>query len=136
MIRLVKNAFLSLIIAASLSMNYWVIDNHVQIVHIISDSMAPSIKRGDMLLVKSKPTAELNVGDIAILPSLKDKGVYYSHRIIQIYNDAKGDLVVKTKGDANPIADETVVSITSSTIPVSLLTIPTSNFLSLVQLRN
>ena len=60
------------------------------------------------------------------MPSLTDKGVYYSHRVIMIDKNQRGRVVVKTKGDANPIPDDSKFEITSKKLPVSLLVIPLS----------
>lgn len=131
MIKYYKNALFAAIFIFSVLATYWSLHNQLQVVHILSDSMAPSIKRGDLLIVKAKATTELNVGDIAILPSLTDKDVLYSHRIIQIKKYPMGEVVVKTKGDANSIADDSAITITSKSTPVSLFAIHSSNFLNI-----
>lgn len=124
--RILINLSLLSIIALSAFSTYWALNHHLRVVHILSDSMAPSIKRGDLMLVSTKPTSKLRVGDIAILPSVKDEGVFYSHRIVEMKWDENGTIAVKTKGDANHIPDDSFIEIRSQLTPISLLSLPVS----------
>jgi signal peptidase len=83
-----------------------------------SGSMEPTFQIGDLLIVKkvnNLSTAQFNefnnlqVGDpiLFINPTFfNQKGQLLNvvHRVIEIYKDSKGEKIVKTKGDANPVS--------------------------------
>lgn len=120
------------IISTSLTFTYLAFKSEFRVVHIISDSMDPTFNKGDLLLVRSIPSGELQVNQVAVLPALDSSEVLIAHRIINIKRSATGNLLVTTKGDANPIADDEQKVITSSTIPVSIGVLPISRAPGLV----
>jgi len=73
---------------------------------IITGSMEPSIKPGDVILVKKITDMEdinnLKVNDVI---QFKRDGILISHRIIDIKNDEEKGLQFKTKGDNNSVPD-------------------------------
>jgi signal peptidase len=66
---------------------------------VVSDSMEPEFKRGDMIIVQSIFLIP-DVGDI-ITFSVRNRNYDISHRVINIRNGA-----IITKGDNNPIKDD------------------------------
>ena len=76
------------------------------IFQIISESMMPEYKVGDVIVVKKVPAEELKVGDdisyLATDPSIQ--GLRITHKIIEI-NKRDGEYYIVTKGDANNIED-------------------------------
>lgn len=68
---------------------------------VLSGSMEPSIRRGDLLVltnyVKSQP---LSTGDIVVY-KLPGRGVPIVHRIIKLHEDRHGEVAVLSKGDNN-----------------------------------
>lgn len=66
---------------------------------IISDSMKPEFKRGDMIIVQSIILTP-EVGDIVTF-SVKNKNLDISHRVISV-----SDSAIITKGDNNPRKDD------------------------------
>jgi signal peptidase I len=79
----------------------------LSIMKVVSGSMEPSIHKGDYLLIKKTDTDSLKVGDIICFYS-EDEEIYgmpNTHRIIAISEDG-----FETKGDANSVADSTLVS--------------------------
>lgn len=95
----------------------------VQPVALMSNSMKPYIRRGDVVLVKKLKQEEMKnlcIGDI-IEYSVDDKTVV--HRIISIIEGSGGELQFITKGDANdsedafPVSEEQVIGITKHYIP-------------------
>lgn len=69
---------------------------------ITTNSMADSIKSGDIIIAKDVPEEELQVGDVITFE--KDYQVI-THRIIKI-DDETGKRVYTTKGDNNNIEDK------------------------------
>ncbi len=76
---------------------------------VLSDSMYPQIKSGDLIIVKSADPENIKVGDpIAFFdPDSKSNSVVI-HRVIEI-TEKNGELAFKTKGDANAVEDQSLV---------------------------
>lgn len=74
---------------------------------IMTGSMEPQIKPGDMVLVRKVDYNSINVGDIIMYKNAD--GIFITHRVTQIVgNDVDADLSEKlmvTKGDNNPCED-------------------------------
>jgi len=103
----------------------FILVRHIHFERVLSDSMIPVYKRGDVLLVKPVPAHSLRTGDIAVLPLIKEPGNQYAHRIITV--EPKGKYVqVQTKGDANAVMDPWKLTITSPEVPVVVSQIPAS----------
>lgn len=70
---------------------------------ISSGSMSPALELNDVVVVDTDyPFQSLQVGDIIVFnrPDGGDRVII--HRIIDIDEDADGDITIRTKGDANP----------------------------------
>lgn len=68
---------------------------------VTSNSMAQTLKRGDLVFVKKAEFDELQVGDIITVGS-SDSKEFFTHRIVEIN---KKNRTVTTKGDNNPEID-------------------------------
>lgn len=77
---------------------------------IITGSMEPEIKPGDIILVKKITNMEdinnLKINDVI---QFQRDGILISHRIIDIKDDDKEGIQFKTKGDNNSAADSDLV---------------------------
>jgi len=77
---------------------------------IVTGSMEPDIKPGDIILVeKVTDIEEINNLDINDVIQFKRDGVLISHRIIEKKNDDKEGLLFRTKGDNNSASDSDLV---------------------------
>lgn len=123
--RAIDIAFILAALAAIFG-SYQVVHENIKFIRIVSNSMAPTIHKGDTVIVKSIPTTDLKVGQVAVLPSLHEPGVYYAHRVIWKEISANSEVMVKTKGDANPIPDDWKYVITSPEVPIYLGQLPTA----------
>ena len=103
----------------------FILVRHIHFERVLSDSMVPAYKRGDVLLVKPVPAHSLRTGDIAVLPLIKEPGNQYAHRIISVESNGKY-VQVETKGDANAVMDPWKLTITSPEVPVVVSQIPAS----------
>lgn len=75
---------------------------------VLTGSMRPSIQPGDLLVAKEINPENIKVGDVITFKRSKDFIV--THRVIEKIN--KDDQVMlKTKGDANNVEDEQLVSV-------------------------
>lgn len=70
----------------------------IQPLVIASNSMAPKIHRGDIVIIKDTPVSEVKKGDII---RYKMEGYYVVHRVTMINEDEDGKRVFITKGDNN-----------------------------------
>lgn len=90
---------------------------------ILTGSMQPAARPGDVFLTRLVPASTLQVGDVIAINN-QITGTYYAHRIHEL-RDMNGTLRIITKGDANESVDRepflvapvSKVSIVVSTIP-------------------
>lgn len=68
---------------------------------VITDSMAPSINKGDVVFVKKADFDSLNEGDVVTVMFADGIG-YFTHRITEINREFG---IFRTKGDANQSED-------------------------------
>ncbi len=73
---------------------------------IVSNSMLPQIKRGDMVVIKRKEYDNIKINDII---EYKIDDIYVIHRIINIIETSNGKKYI-TKGDNNRLKDARPVS--------------------------
>lgn len=64
---------------------------------VTSDSMANTLKRGDIVFVKPIDTKKIEVGDVVTV-DLQETRVYFTHRVVKINGE---DKTITTKGDNN-----------------------------------
>lgn len=96
---------------------------HVGFAPVLSPSMEPSFAAGDLLVTRAVATTDVEVGDVVVLPRPDAPGERYAHRVIS--RDASGDeVVVRTKGDANPAEDPQALRVVSDTVPVAVGDVP------------
>jgi len=76
---------------------------------ITTDSMKPSVRKGDAIIVEKCAQEKLNVEDIVTIRNAKD--IIITHRIIDIKENTKtGEKEYVTKGDNNNVEDPEVIS--------------------------
>lgn len=69
-------------------------------------SMTPAIALGSVVFVRSAPPSEVRAGDVVTIRA--DNGVVFTHRVVEVVSSG-GDVLFRTKGDANEAADPTLV---------------------------
>lgn len=77
---------------------------------VVSGSMEPRYKVGDVLVAKEKKVEDVKVGDtISYLGTVAQfKGKVITHQVVNITKDEKGKYLFHTKGIANLIEDPVV----------------------------
>jgi signal peptidase I len=91
----------------------------VQPILITSDSMAPTVRRSDLVLVAAPTPERLHPGAVITFHPPGERGRLTTHRIIEV--TAEGNLV--TRGDANerpdssPVAPGDVVGVSRFAVP-------------------
>lgn len=68
---------------------------------ILSGSMEPGIKKGDIVLVKKISGEEVKPGDVI---QFRQEGVYITHRVVEVVS-VREDKAYRTRGDANNAPD-------------------------------
>ncbi|MDZ7730507.1 MAG: signal peptidase I [Natrialbaceae archaeon] len=72
---------------------------------VLSDSMSPSIERGDIIVTRSIEPATISEGDVVTLKINDGSGVnHMTHRVHAIHEE-DGTRYIETKGDANAATD-------------------------------
>lgn len=76
---------------------------------VLTGSMEPEIKSGDLIICKQIDSDEVKVDDvIAFFDPDSHEGSVLTHRVIELVNE-DGTLSYRTKGDANNSADRSLV---------------------------
>ncbi|MCL4446284.1 MAG: signal peptidase I [Actinobacteria bacterium] len=70
---------------------------------VLSGSMRPGIQPGDVEVLRPEPVSQIRVGQIVAIHPPK-RSFTVTHRVIMVRR-AKGETFIKTKGDANNVAD-------------------------------
>lgn len=73
---------------------------------VLSGSMEPKIKVGDLVIAKKIDPSKIKEGDV-ITYKIKDT-TYVTHRVIEVLNN-NNSILFKTKGDANNVEDKDLV---------------------------
>ena len=77
---------------------------------ILTDSMNPEFKSGDLIICKNAKAEAVKEGDIICFFDPTGNGTTtVTHRVTEVATDENGDIAWVTKGDANNTEDETVV---------------------------
>jgi signal peptidase len=66
-----------------------------------SNSMAPLLQRGDVLISRAIHPAEAHVGDVITFAAPRFKGVRFTHRVQSVHPMRDGRMAFVTRGDAN-----------------------------------
>ena len=103
--KIATNIALAVLTIAAVGLGLGVHYGHVNAQPVLSGSMRPVAQPGDLVFVKSTPTASLHVGEvIALYPPGVTGGAPYMHRIVTL-SRAGSVTTITTRGDANNVAD-------------------------------
>ena len=116
-VRVLSSILLWFLALTSIAGTAYVVTNRIHFARVLSGSMVPVFDRGDVLLLKPVDRSTIRQGQIVMLPLSATDSSLYSHRIIWV--EHKGNQTfVRTKGDANPVADPHTLRITSRQVPL------------------
>lgn len=73
---------------------------------VLTGSMEPAIKIGDLIIVKDMDKSNIGEGDIITYRT--NTGVYVTHRVVEVVDEG-GSTMFRTKGDANNVEDKDLV---------------------------
>jgi signal peptidase I len=74
---------------------------------VLTGSMRPAIDPGDMIVIKSVKPENIKIDDVVTYRT--SSNILITHRVIEI-KDENGKAMFRTKGDANNVEDEKLVS--------------------------
>lgn len=74
-------------------------------VTMLSGSMTPTIRPGDMAIDTPEPLSAVRVGQILTIRTPTPSGYVDSHRVTHVQRLSDGAIVIRTKGDANKVQD-------------------------------
>lgn len=95
----------------------------VQPLVVVSGSMEPGIRRGDLLIAMPVAASDLDVGEVASLHS-DATGRLVTHRVIEVSRDG-AEVVVRMEGDANGVPDSAPYRLDAdATIWQPIVTVP------------
>lgn len=117
--------FLALVALLCIAAAIFSLSNKVSFLTVTTRSMEPAIRAGDIVVTKAIARDIVQKSDVVVLPLPQNPEIFYTHRVIKV-TKADNQIVVNTKGDANPIPDAWSLQITSSTIPKEIAVLPTS----------
>ncbi len=72
---------------------------------MLTGSMSPGINPGDIVIDTQQPVSKVAIGQIITYQIPVEDHRVESHRVIWVGHDSTGHVLIRTKGDANPIAD-------------------------------
>lgn len=72
---------------------------------MLTGSMAPGINPGDVVIDTQEPVSQVAIGQILTYHIPVEDHRVESHRVVWLGHDSTGHVLIRTKGDANPIAD-------------------------------
>ena len=121
--RIVRDSALVLGVLATIGLALLVVVVHFHFMRVISPSMEPAVRVGNVVVLKPISTMNLVEGQVVILPVPDEGGVMYAHRLTSV-REVDGKVVVTTKGDANPAADPWELQIESASVPLVVGQIP------------
>ena len=124
-LRFLKDALLGITTVLCLFGATFAVFEKASFLTVTSRSMEPTFMAGDTVITKKISTDAVNENDILVLPVPQNPQLRYAHRVFQV-SQVLGEIIIKTKGDANPQPDAWTLKITSSEIPKEIAVIPTS----------
>ena len=89
---------------------------HYRTATMLTGSMSPHIRPGDVIVDTPLALSDVQVGQVLTYHIPVDDHRVVSHRVIEVRRTASGAVSVRTKGDANAAADPWTATLTGSTV--------------------
>ena len=96
---------------------------------VLSWSMRPAFPVGGVVVAERVPVSSVGVGDVVLFTPPWAPGATYVHRIIGVRR-AAGATTIRTKGDANAVADPAPVTLTGRTIYEARFVVPVVGYVA------
>ncbi|MCI2975772.1 MAG: signal peptidase I [Ferrimicrobium sp.] len=112
---LLRRAVALLVCLLVVALGFSVLSGRWELLPVLSGSMSPGMPTGSIAFAQREPISDLKLHDVAVFHPPNSTRVIYLHRVISLKR-VHGEVVVRTKGDANPVPDPWTLHITSSTV--------------------
>ena len=89
---------------------------------VLTGSMVPAFAPGDLIVTRTVPVRDVEVGDVAVFVPPGETSPY-AHRVVEL-TGSPTDPTVRTKGDANPTRDAWTVTFDRAEVPVVVAALP------------
>lgn len=107
-----------------------VLSGRLELLPVLSGSMAPKMPTGSLAIAVVAPLAALRVGRVAVFHPPGQPKIIYLHRVIWLAHHA-GHVLVRTKGDANPVPDPWTLVLRGRSIFIVRGAIPDAGWVAL-----
>jgi signal peptidase len=114
--RLLSTLVLALAVLGLLSVTLGPRLLHYRTATMLTSSMAPSIRSGDVIVDTPLALSDVRVGQILTYHIPVDDHRVVSHRVIEVQRPAPGIVNVRTQGDANAAADPWTATLSGGTV--------------------
>lgn len=95
---------------------------HLGLRPVLTSSMRPTYGPGWAIVTRSIPTRDLRVGDIIVFQP-PGRTASFAHRVVSIAGPADHP-IIRTKGDANPVADPWQARVDTATVREVIFAVP------------
>lgn len=89
---------------------------HYRTATMLTGSMSPGIRAGDVIIDTPLALRDVRVGQVLTYSIPVDDHRVLSHRVIEVQHPTPGTLNIRTKGDANSAADPWTATLSGSTV--------------------
>lgn len=93
-------------------------------VTMLTGSMSPAIRPGDLVVVTPVPVTGLRVGDVVTIQAPTADRRVVTHRVTAVERAADGTTAIRTRGDANAGPDPWLATVQDDTVWVVRGTVP------------
>ena len=109
---LVISVILCLTVVAQVMTNGYVQIGGFSLFRVVTGSMEPTLPVGSLLICRQTPIDQIEQDDIVCFISRSPEmmGRAITHRVISVYENGDGQILLETKGDANLSADGELVA--------------------------
>lgn len=101
---LASSFLVAIVLGVGLVAGWW------RVLPVASSSMAPSVPKGALVIVRPESFERLEAGQVIVYHPPVDDGRPLVHRVVEVHR-ADGRVSVRTKGDANPSADQWIAEL-------------------------
>lgn len=111
-VALVISVILCLTVIAQVMTNGYVQIGGFSLFRVVTGSMEPTLPVGSLLICRQTPIDQIEQDDIVCFISRSPEmmGRVITHRVISVYENGDGQILLETKGDANLSADGELVA--------------------------
>ena len=128
--RIVRQLIALAVCAAAGLLAFSVISGNWELLPVLSGSMQPWMPTGSLAIIQREPLRDLRLHDVAVFHPPYSPRVIYMHRVVELRR-AGSVLLVRTKGDANPVSDPWTLRISGRSAYIVRYRVPELGYVAL-----